>query len=47
MHGQGKRGQALMEYVLILVLAVIVVVALLALVGPALVPAFQHVSSNL
>jgi pilus assembly protein Flp/PilA len=42
-----EKGQGLVEYALILVLVALVVIALLALLGPAVANMFQTLINNL
>jgi pilus assembly protein Flp/PilA len=42
-----EKGQGLVEYALILVLVAVVVIAILALVGPAIGNIFQNIVNNL
>lgn len=43
----GEKGQGLVEYALILVLVAIVVIAVLALLGPAISNIFQNIVNRL
>lgn len=40
---EGEKGQGLVEYALIIILVAVVVLVVLALVGPALAVMFQNV----
>ena len=42
-----EKGQGLVEYALILVLVAIVVIAILALLGPAIGNVFSNIMSNI
>ena len=42
-----EKGQGLVEYALILVLVAVVVIAILALLGPAIANIFSNIVSNL
>jgi len=42
-HGEGLRGQGLVEYALILVLVAVVVIVILALLGPAIGNVFSNI----
>ena len=42
-----ERGQGLVEYALILVLVAVVVIAILALLGPAIRNIFQNIVRNI
>lgn len=46
LYGPKEQGQGLVEYALILVLVAIVVIAILALLGPALGNVFSSIKSN-
>jgi len=43
----GERGQGLVEYALILVFIALVVIVILALLGPAIGNAFQNIIDNI
>jgi pilus assembly protein Flp/PilA len=42
-----EKGQGLVEYALILVLIAVVVIAILALLGPAIANIFQNIVTNI
>ena len=42
-----EKGQGLVEYALILVLVAVVVIAILALLGPAIRNIFQNIINNI
>ena len=42
-----EKGQGLVEYALILVLVAVVVIAILALLGPAIANIFQNIVNNI
>jgi pilus assembly protein Flp/PilA len=42
-----EKGQGLVEYALIIVLVAVVVIAILALLGPAIGDIFQNIVNNL
>jgi pilus assembly protein Flp/PilA len=42
-----EKGQGLVEYALILVLVAVVVIAILALLGPAIKNIFQNIVNNI
>jgi pilus assembly protein Flp/PilA len=42
-----EKGQGLVEYALILVLVAVVVIAILALLGPAIANIFQNIVTNI
>jgi len=42
-----EKGQGLVEYALILVLIAVVVIAILALLGPAISNIFQNIVNNI
>jgi pilus assembly protein Flp/PilA len=42
-----EKGQGLVEYALILVLVAVVVIAILALLGPAIKNIFQNIVTNI
>jgi pilus assembly protein Flp/PilA len=42
-----EKGQGLVEYALILVLIAVVVIAILALLGPAIANIFQNIVNNI
>jgi pilus assembly protein Flp/PilA len=42
-----EKGQGLVEYALILVLVAVVVIAILALLGPAIANIFQNIANNI
>jgi pilus assembly protein Flp/PilA len=42
-----EKGQGLVEYALILVLIAVVVIAILALLGPAIANIFQNIVKNI
>ncbi len=42
-----EKGQGLVEYALILVLVAVVVIAILALLGPAIANIFQNIANAL
>jgi pilus assembly protein Flp/PilA len=42
-----EKGQGLVEYALILVLVAVVVIAILALLGPAIANIFQNIADNI
>lgn len=47
MHLPNEEGQGLVEYALILVLVAVVVIAILALVGPQIANIFSQVTNGL
>lgn len=42
-----EKGQGLVEYALILVLVAVVVIAVLALLGPAIAGVFSEINANI
>lgn len=42
-----EKGQGLVEYALILVLVAVVVIAILALLGPAIANIFSNIATNI
>ena len=42
-----EKGQGLVEYALILVLVAVVVIAILALLGPAIANIFSNIAKNI